>query len=262
MKKICFLCLLTCFSFLLIAQPNFQRTFGGIGSVLNGKLISTNDGGFIVTGTTSPDTIAQKIWVCKMNFEGTIQWSKFYNPPNLFYTTDIKQDLNGDYIILGGYCNCGTVVYKIDSTGNLIWSKSFLCGEGNSICIKNDGSYLIAGTNDHASILNIDTSGNIIKYVGWEIPNATLSFNGSTPTDDNGVVVYGRYLPSAGGLADRSCIAKYDSLNNKVWNYILENGRNSLGFDVQKTSDGGYVACGFNYDLDSNVYYMNLVRFN
>lgn len=170
MNKILFLILCTSlFPFHSVAQPtiNWEKSFGGTQDELGYSIIQTNDGGYIVAGsTTSNDNdvsgnhgIYSDFWVIKMNNIGTIQWQKCYGGTNNEGATSIIQTTDGGYAIAGYATSTdGDVtgnhggqdywVVKINSGGTIQWEKSY-GGSGEDYASKiiqtYDGGYTIIG---------------------------------------------------------------------------------------------------------------------
>lgn len=156
---------------------------------------------------------------------------------------------------LGWRYNIGfapSTVYKVDSAGNVQWSKTigsyntseYL--EASSIIQINDGGYEIAGgwtvgvTYQYTpTLVKMDAQGNI----QWVANYSSVPYLGTTST---------RIQTSDGGSAYRTggSIIKTDSNNNTQWvetfNFTDSSGRlNPLSlFSVIETSDGALAALG------------------
>ena len=125
----------------------------------------TPDGGYIIAGTTlstAPFGIAHgfyDMFVCKLNSDFSIEWSKTYGGSNTDGVNRITQTLDGGYI-LAAYCYTpngdfpltspinidNSLLIKIDSTGNITWY-SFMEYNKNiiDVNITNDGGYIVCG---------------------------------------------------------------------------------------------------------------------
>jgi hypothetical protein len=186
-----------------------------------------------------------------------IEWQKYYggsavSVSNLIQTTD------GGYIFmdLGWRYNVGfapSTVYKVDSSGNVQWSKTigsyntseYL--EASSIIQTNDGGYEIAGgwtigvTYRYTpTLVKMDSQGNIQWVANFSsVPNLGTTTSTRIRTSDGGSAYW----------TDGSII-KTDSNNNTQWvetfNFTDSSGRLSplFLFWVIETSDGALAALG------------------
>jgi hypothetical protein len=120
------------------------------------KIIQTSDSGLIVTGYSVQKKIGfdlpRPLFVMRTDKRGEILWSKSYE---FSETTDVAYDIietNDKSLIVSGAINKyganeDLLLMKIDSSGELLWSKSFgsnLYDEGRAI-ISTDNGYLTVG---------------------------------------------------------------------------------------------------------------------
>lgn len=148
----------------------WQKTIGGIGVDRLSTMEIANDGGYILSCTsTSPisfDKIfpqygADDIWIIKLDTIGNIQWQFGIGGNSYDKINSISQLKNGDYIFSGGTSstfsgtinentngNYEAVILKLDSFGALIWY-NLLGGNNNdmftSIFEIDTNSYFTAG---------------------------------------------------------------------------------------------------------------------
>jgi hypothetical protein len=164
------------------------------------KIRKTNDGGYIVIGTTGSNNTdvsvnhgLMDIWVVKLNSLGVIQWQKCYGGSYDEYGSDIQQTMDGGYIVCGwthsidgdiagsgfhGSQNNGysdIFVFKITSSGVIQWKK---CLGGNkqekAFAIKqsSDGGYIVAGetnTNNNGDISGFNSNNTFNQTDAWVV---------------------------------------------------------------------------------------------
>jgi hypothetical protein len=119
----------------IIFQESFNTSSNGMPSVKQ-----TNDGGYIITGDL----------LVKTNANGDTLWTRNFN----FGTSNASQQtFDGGYVISGytyGYGAGSTDFYltKTDSSGNIIWSKTFggaSYDEAYSMEQTSDSGFILAG---------------------------------------------------------------------------------------------------------------------
>jgi hypothetical protein len=181
----------------------------------------TSDGGYIITGTTGYP--ATNITLVKSDSTGNITWAKIFNSA---YDVGncVRQTSDGGYIIVG-YTGLGPFNYndvyliKTDSSGNLLWSKTYGGtneDEGYSVQQTSDGGYIIAGAsysfgagNYDAYLIKTDSAGNVLWSNVFGGPNSD-SFNSVQRTTDGGYVLAG--ISYSFGMTSLAYVVKTDSL--------------------------------------------------
>jgi hypothetical protein len=171
-------------------QINDTTVYYSSGEDLIQKIRKTNDGGYIVVGTTGSNNTdvsgnhgLMDIWVVKLNSSGVIQWQKCYGGSYNEYGSDIQQTSDGGFIVCGWTnSNDGDVVgfhgfpswdnfpyndyfiLKLSNTGSIQWKK---CLGGNrdekAYAVKqtSDGGYIVAGetnTNNNGDVTGFNST--------------------------------------------------------------------------------------------------------
>jgi len=187
-----------------------------------------------------------------------------------YVAVGITESNNGD--ISDNHGSKDGWIIKVDSEGNLIWSRCF-GGSNNdnffSIYETNNGDYLIAGI---TSSKDNDISDNHGKYDGWimEVSSTgnklwSKTFGGSAYDSlsniirtSDGFVAVGYTESNDGDLSDNhgfkdGWILKINEVGNKVWSKCF--GGNSLDslWDLIQITDGGYIAVGLTGSTDGDT---------
>ena len=202
-----------------------------------------------------------------------ITFTKTFGGINDDYGSSVQQISDGGFIIAGETSSFGAggrdvYIIKTDSTGNIIWDKSF-GGNGNdgskAIQQTPDGGFVIAGFTASFSngsydvyLIKTDRSGTIV----WE-----KTFGGSgddwcnsvQQTLDGGFVMAGRTGSFGAGLVDVYLI-KTDGSGNKVWEKTFGGSSYDYGYSVQQTSDGGFLIVGNTYSLGDGSLEVYLIK--
>jgi Putative Ig domain/Beta-propeller repeat len=203
------------------------------------------------TGGTLPLTSngGNDVFVSKLNSSGNIVWAKSFggsadeqsysiavDGSGNVYTTGYFQGTNVDFDPGNGTTNLTSAsvghsdifVSKLDSSGNLVWAKSF----GGSL-------------NDEGRSIAVDGSGNV--YTTGFFEDINVDFD-----------------PSAGGILRLSSngnkdvfVSKLDSSGNLVWAKSFGNRADDFGLSIAVDGSGNVYTTGFfaeeNVDFDPST---------
>lgn len=138
----------------------------------------TPDGGFIIGGFTMVWTSQFNghgvIYLVKTDPGGVVQWANSYDGGVNDYFRDLLIDPAGGYF-LTGYSRDSGVTYsraffmKVDSTGNVTWSRKLAAKSTTSACkLLPNGNFLVAGSCNRTGmfVLEIDRNHNILRAKG------------------------------------------------------------------------------------------------
>ena len=249
MKKI-----ITLFAFFLslytsyAQDPNiqWQKTIGGSADDRPTSLIKTNDGGFLVGGTSDSNISGEKsedskggidYWILKLDDTANILWQRTYGGSEDDYLTSVMQTTDGGYII-GGASNSGISgdktedsrgeldywILKLDSNGDIQWQKTYggnRSDEPVSAVETDDGGYLVTGRSSSAEsgdrtvsrnglpdawVLKLDATGAIV----WQKSYGSTDYNFACN-------VYGVAKTLDGGFILSSDLIIFQSQNNPYW---------------------------------------------
>jgi gliding motility-associated-like protein len=158
----------------------------------------TSDGGYIATGTTDAEASAttpanevfpgfndpnSRLWVLKISATGGFEWAKTYGGSSIDEGYCITEDPDGNFVVTGmtysgdgdvvGHPNANNTpsawVLKLDSTGELLWERTFGEGAGAvDVAVMPDGNYVVGGnflSNMEANGQFVDTLGEADEYL-------------------------------------------------------------------------------------------------
>ena len=121
----------------------WQESFGGTGIERAQDIAKTNDGGYVITGSTfSNDVDVSKnhgesdIWLIKIDGDGNLVWDKSFGGLQFDAAESVIISKDGGYIVVGNSksssmdvnANAGENdiwLLKTDANGNVVWQKSF-----------------------------------------------------------------------------------------------------------------------------------------
>ncbi len=152
----------------LYGQVTWKRTFGGTEEDWGTSIISTPDGGFVLTGSTesndgdfnSVNKGSEDIFIVKLDSSGNVQWKKVFGGNESDRGSSISKTQDGGFVLTGMTSsndgdfkgmNRGSLdifLIKFDSSGNVLWKKTFggsRLDEGHSITTTPDGGYVLTG---------------------------------------------------------------------------------------------------------------------
>ncbi|MDD4093226.1 MAG: hypothetical protein PHF94_01260 [Methanothrix sp.] len=234
----------------------WSRTLGGSGEDVGYYVEETEDGGFIVTGSTDSYSMGDELlWLVKTDRNGSPTWEKTFGG---FVSSSgdggwsVQETVDGGYIVTGYTQSLGNGrkdlwLIKTDGDGGLIWDRTFGGREddvGMSVQNSQDGGYIVAGRTasfgkgeDDIWLLKTDLNGGEI----WNV-----TFGGKK--DDAGFQVVA--LASGYALVSRTDSGKddekiklirVDSNGRKIWERSY---KGSSAASLQLTDDGGFIIAG------------------
>jgi hypothetical protein len=242
----------------LDGEDQWNRIFGGSGEDLGYFVLETDDGDYVVTGTTSSFGIGEeRLWLLKTDSDGNRQWERTFGG---FVSSagdggwSLDQTDDGGFIVTGYTKSFGTGnkdlwLVKTDSLGNGEWDRAFGGSKddvGMSVLQTRDSGYIVAGRTasygsgkDDIWLLKTDSSGK---------ENWNRTFGGRS--DDvafqvveleDGYALVGR-TESSRLSGKRAFLIKTDPSGKVVWDRAYS--EDSAGICMQRTSDGGFIIAG------------------
>ena len=273
-------------------NQEWTREIGYLDSDEGSSIVETEDGSFAVTGSYLDHTAGHHL--------GELLFAKFQSdaPPHSYDVFEIfegngidhgqciRQTSDGGFII-AGYSNSTSGdekvsenkggkdiwVVKLNSSGQLIWEKSFGGSsdeEAFSVQQTSDGGFIISGNtrsndgdvtgyhgNTDCWVIKQDSDGGL----QWEKTlggNAYETANSVIQTEDGGFIVAG-YTSSANGDVTKNhgdrdgWLVKLNSEGEIVWQKTLGGSLDDELYDIRRTSDGGYILAGSTRSTDGDV---------
>lgn len=233
----------------------WNKTLGRESRDVPYDLFPTNEGGYIMTGTT--DENETDVYLIKTDANGNKEWDAIYGGAQNDVGYSIRQTTDGGYIIGGktrsyGAGNDDAWLIKTNANGNEMWNQTFgydYRDAGSAVRQTTDGGYIFAGSSW--------TSWGMGHFDGWLIKtdaNGSMqwekSYGGSgidavysvEQASDGGFILTGRN-ESHSPPESETWLIKTDATGNESWiqHYGLPP---SVAWDVKQTTDGGYVMTG------------------
>ena len=221
------------------AQTYFNKEFSNNLSIYNnGSFVHqfADSSGYMAVGvvTIGGGTVYTRF--LRLDIMGDTLWTKLYGNNGVAKYTNIGNYVSlGDtnFVFTGTYSegssdSLETVLFKIDSSGNVLWDYRF--GESDkktaSRDIKStpDGGFIITGWTTGWNVIN-NTSSFLLKVNSNGLEEWHQIYGGGSVresysvevTADSGYIISGQILPTSGVNTDLNVI-KTDSLGNLLWN--------------------------------------------
>ena len=212
----------------------WARTYGGNLYDKGRYGIEDSQGNFLITGTTlsmDGDVIAAhlnaEVFVMKLNPAGNIIWFRTYGGNGSESSRYIRQTSDGNFLI-GAYSTSASGdldtthlgshdgwIFKIDTAGDLIWSKSF--------------------------------GGSATDRIRWIEPTADggFIFTGSTMSND---------FDCIGNHGDHDYwIGKVDSIGNLMWSRVFGGSGPDWAYHITAAHDSTWFVSGYTQSSDGDV---------
>lgn len=154
----------------------WNKSYGGDRSDNLADVVATQDGGFLLGGSSNSNISGEKTdtarklfagyWIVKINDTGKVQWDKTYGPPIITTLTSMYETSDNGFI-LGGYTSGYGVdksepskggqdywIVKTDAMGAKLWDKTIGGVKQDqlySVMQTSDGGYILGGESNSDS---------------------------------------------------------------------------------------------------------------
>lgn len=152
----------------------WQAMYGGTGNDYAYSIQTTQGGGYIMAGYTSPSLLLADIHMIKLNADGTVSLDMLYDTGTLEFAYSIKETVNNlgnadGYILAGSKNALAFYVIRTDLSGAILWedSSSFpiIGGAAWDVVQAADGGFVVTGwVNSFAGSGNAKPDACTIKY--------------------------------------------------------------------------------------------------
>jgi hypothetical protein len=220
-----------------VGTIDWQRCYGGERSDFLYSVKPTPDGGYIAVGTAGPPAVlnfgnsslpgnvlgSSDWWILKMDASGDVVWQKLYGggfqgSSDNEVAVNVQPTSDGGYIVVG-YTNADN-------------------GTGNVVDKKGDMDYWVLKLDENGNIEWNHCYGGVGYDEGWCIVE--------TDSHDGYVVAGHAASQIDGNHGDFDYwVARLDLGGNVIWSKSYGGPKRDSFWDLQKTSDGGYILAGW-----------------
>jgi len=239
----------------------------------------TTDGGFVLVGYAFAPSSIYNPWIAKLSSTGQIQWMHLLVDRNSDYSAaySVQQTADGGYLVGGqvsyvvtsSYTQSEIALFKLDSTGNIVWQHNYAAGLDAYLQymeLTSDGGAIVGATvytNPGSTptfsvlLLKVDSTGKS-QFARTVLPTGdidpySLTITGVQQTSDGGYAFSGYYFQNT-VYTERAWLVKTDSSGNVQWNKIYGPDveySDRYFYSFQQTSDGGFIAAGTTNEFDN-----------
>jgi hypothetical protein len=225
----------------LDSRGNVQwtKTIGGGNDDGAISIIQSSDGGYVIAGGTESFGAGKTdIYVVKLDSAGNVVWTKTIGGSDDDFAYSIIQSSDGGYVVAGYTRSFGAgyddmYVVKMDSSGNVVWTKtiggSYYDG-ADSVIQSSDGGYVVVGSTGSFGeggiyVVKLDNSGN----VQWtKIIEEGGGVSSIIQSSDGGYVGAGSGGGFRGGSESDFYVVKMDA----NWNVCFSKSKNITDYSV------------------------------
>lgn len=272
-------------------KTQWIKTFGGSGADFATDISKTNDGGYIVCGSTESKNGDVKVsngrfdyWILKLTKNGELEWEKTFGGSDHDYANSIKPTNDEGYILVGeSVSNNGDIlnnkrgndywVLKLNKIGDIVWQKN-LGGSAYDDALMvhqlKDGGFIIGGHSESSDgdvkknngysdlwIVKLDQNG-IIKWESSFGGSEYDNFKSISPTKDGGYIVGASTSSKIGEIKkdkkyNNFWVLKLNKFGKIEWENMYGGNDNDYLSFVKQTKDGGFIASGYTNSSDGDI---------
>jgi len=248
----------------LVAQTNPGLSFGGNKDDEGVAMCLTNDGGFLLAGSTrSYGAGSEDIYLIKLNSYWQQMWSATYggvhqDHARSIITTDEGIMILGD-VWDGGNTRLGMYLSLVDTEGYEIWSKQYgtdMDDWGHHIIEARNGDFMLLGytrgfeVSGDIYLVRTDHEGNLLweNSYGYERDDYAMDI---IENDDDSFLIIGTKNGFFNDVhanynthdADVLLI-KIDANGNEIWKKTIGDDGHDFGYSIKEAPNGGKYIFG------------------
>lgn len=264
----------------IFSQDIPGQTFGGSRNDVGLAVCLTNDGGYMLAGSTrSFGAGSSDIYIVKLDKKGNTIWSRSYG----WIHKDIIRSVipvNNGYILAGdvwdyGFARLDMYMMKIDNSGNIIWDQLYGSHSrelGFKAIQSNDGGFFMLGyTRDEDPVgdlwlVKTDAGGNLSWSMNYGSSYDDYGFD--LVQENSGDVIM---IGSKGGFFDDIhanfknsnadlYLIKTDGYGNEVWKKTFGGNEHDFGQSIVQANESGLYLFGSSQSGGKGSFDMMLIK--
>jgi len=220
---------------------SFYRLIGN--SSANNSLsgaMQLQQGGYLAWGVMYDPSFSQRVPAyCKLDDQGNVSWEKtaWYN--GNFYVIEQALELpSGELMFFSTFLNSSNnyayIIFKTDSSGNILWTKTlstivYNVRSLNSVTLSGDNNILLGLTigaysygRGEQTVFKLDTAANVIWNSAFNLQNGGDDYlRKMEEGPDHCIYMIGEQTATTGGISFPT-FSKMDSSGNVLWTTRME----------------------------------------
>ncbi len=234
----------------------WHHTYGYENSDYFNSVQQTNDGGYVLCGSTFNDTNNDDIFLVKTSSDGQEEWRQYFGGINYEYASSIKQTSDAGFIITGyrrnGIEDVDIFLVKTYSDGDVEWHRTLFhenCFmQHPDLQQTNDGGFILTGT----TVIDDSCRIFLTKMFSDGETEWNRYFQNSTTSGSHAIqqTIDGGYIISAETYSDIEFdsdmwLIKTDPTGEEEWNRVYHGEGYKVGSEIKQTLDNGYIITGY-----------------
>jgi hypothetical protein len=242
----------------------WSKLYGGAGNDSPCNFLRTDDGGFLIGGSTISFGLSlYKYYLIKTDENGDTLWTRLYGRDNHSQTlTCLQHTSDGGYILTGSsggpYLNTNVYLVRLDINADTLWTTFWgdeVYEEGATWSVQsNDGGIVTTGhhwneTGGVAFVFKTTPDGQVdwSHWYDWPLadysycirkaPEGGYVFTGATQTPDYDMDVL---------------LVRINQDGDTVWTRTFGGTDEDEGYYLINTNDGGYLITGYTKSFGAN----------
>ena len=205
----------------------WQKTFGTPEYDFAFDIVSTTDGGYVITGGVHCFADCD-FWVIRLDADGNLVFEQTYGGSAREFGAAVAATGDGGFVIVGDTESISSSrdawVIKIDATGGVVWEKAFggnTSDIANGIAEATDGSLIVTGGDfDPATgvaapwLMKLDENGNVLWRKTFVAEGTINIVKSPFATSDGGYVATGRMKVASPTTKSELLVLKLNSDGN------------------------------------------------
>lgn len=251
----------------------WTRTYGGDTTDIGSSIQQTEDGGFIIAGSTlSFGQGMADIYLIKINSKGDSLWSKTFGQDSLEYSRAVRVMDDGGYVITGETKSFNSlygdvILIRTDANGDTLWTKVYKKEQeqwGHSVKVTDDGGFIIVGQSLEISmvfyIIRANSIGDSIWTRTFDIKGYDQGYS-VQQLNDGGFIFVGS---AAASNVDQDDVAvmRLNKEGETLWTKLYGGKYSDEARSICPTDDGNFIISGSTFSINSYDGDFYLIKIN
>ncbi len=239
----------------------WTRTYGGASHDVGNAVRICADSGYIICGATSSfGAGGWDVYLVRTDDKGDTLWTRAYGGPDNDEGVDVAITPDGGYIVAGYTCSFGAggrdvYIVRVDPQGDTLWTRTYggpSDDEANAIQPTHDAGYVICGTTysfgagiGDVYLLKMDSLSDTLWSKTYGGTSTETGMDVEVLEDSSMLICGSTWTYGAGG--EDVYLIKTDPKGDTLWTRTHGGDSREAGYDVTKTTDGGFLVSGTSY---------------